>query len=391
MSGQPAERGFIGALATESVQWSRYSEIVALVRTAWQLVPAVVCKEIVVVQSAWGHHRKLPLVGPIHGSAWRSAEPVARHLIVDSWSQNYSPPAEKSTSFLIEPGIYWIPSADLFAFLHGSRMPQLTARLHPVAIRNVNVGSETEPSSRTVRNALCHLSSDVNRLGGAIVIYTKSIFVAVYRHKLKRVSGGCLQDLPCPKPVSLDSVLCGNLPRLALSEVALNTCQRVQCLYICLLVTCYLLVYSRPFLIPTSRTSRIGLTAYDFGCLALAVALPNLTGLNSLEPCQNVDLSNNSFPKSEAPAWFSTLQSLTTLLIEYGPLEGSIPSELFSLPQIQQVKLRNNAIGDKLDMSGNIGQQLQLVDLEDNNISSVTLGSGYRNTTNVTVHHHLCS
>ncbi|KAK4383027.1 putative leucine-rich repeat receptor-like protein kinase [Sesamum angolense] len=67
-------------------------------------------------------------------------------------------------------------------------------------------------------------------------------------------------------------------------------------------------------------------------------------------------------------------------LIEYGPLEGSIPSELFSLPQIQQVKLRNNAIGDKLDMSGNIGQQLQLVDLEDNNISSVTLGSGYRNT-----------
>ncbi|KAL0302952.1 UNVERIFIED_CONTAM: putative leucine-rich repeat receptor-like protein kinase [Sesamum radiatum] len=92
------------------------------------------------------------------------------------------------------------------------------------------------------------------------------------------------------------------------------------------------------------------------------------------------DLSNNSFPQSEAPDWFSTLQSLTTLLIEYGPLKGSIPSELFSLPQIQQVKLRNNAFGDKLDMSGNIGQQLQLVDLENNNISSVTLGSGYKNT-----------
>nr|QNJ34486.1 CARD1-like protein 4 [Striga asiatica] len=109
----------------------------------------------------------------------------------------------------------------------------------------------------------------------------------------------------------------------------------------------------------------------------LSGLLPNLTGMNSLN---YVDLSNNSFKQSIAPDWFSTLQSLTTLVIESGPLEGSVPSELFSLPQIQEVKLRNNALGDKLDMSGNINEQLQLVDLENNDISSVTIGSAYKST-----------
>ncbi|KAL0403403.1 UNVERIFIED_CONTAM: putative leucine-rich repeat receptor-like protein kinase [Sesamum radiatum] len=109
----------------------------------------------------------------------------------------------------------------------------------------------------------------------------------------------------------------------------------------------------------------------------LSGLLPNLTGMNSLN---YVDLSNNSFRQSKAPDWFLTLQSLTTLMIEYGPLEGAVPSELFSLPQIQQVKLRNNAFGQKLDMSGHISQQLQLIDLENNDISSVTIGSEYKST-----------
>ncbi|KAI3459093.1 hypothetical protein Pfo_015756 [Paulownia fortunei] len=109
----------------------------------------------------------------------------------------------------------------------------------------------------------------------------------------------------------------------------------------------------------------------------LSGALPNLTGLISLS---YLDLSNNSFQQSEAPEWLLTLQSLTTLIIEYGSLEGSVPSEIFSLPQIQQVKLRNNDFSDKLDLSSNIGQQLQLIDLENNNISSVTLGSEYKST-----------
>ncbi|GFP90089.1 probable leucine-rich repeat receptor-like protein kinase at5g49770 [Phtheirospermum japonicum] len=73
----------------------------------------------------------------------------------------------------------------------------------------------------------------------------------------------------------------------------------------------------------------------------LSGLLPNLTGMNSLN---YVDLSNNTFKQSKAPDWFSTLQSLTTLVIEYGPLEGSVPSEIFSLPQIQEVLIGNTGM-----------------------------------------------
>lgn len=43
-------------------------------------------------------------------------------------------------------------------------------------------------------------------------------------------------------------------------------------------------------------------------------------------------------------------------------------------------KLRNNAFNDTLNMGGTIGRQLTLVDLQNNAISSITLGSGYKNT-----------
>ncbi|XP_027067734.1 leucine-rich repeat receptor protein kinase HPCA1-like [Coffea arabica] len=105
--------------------------------------------------------------------------------------------------------------------------------------------------------------------------------------------------------------------------------------------------------------------------------LPDLTGMNYLN---YVNLSNNSFQPSQAPAWFSTLKSLTTLALENGPLQGQVPQQLFSLPQIQIVILRKNAFNDTLDMGNNISQQLQLVDLQNNDISSVTLSSGYSKT-----------
>ncbi|QHO28149.1 putative leucine-rich repeat receptor-like protein kinase [Arachis hypogaea] len=65
--------------------------------------------------------------------------------------------------------------------------------------------------------------------------------------------------------------------------------------------------------------------------------------------------------------------------MEFGSLEGPLPSKLFSIPQIQQVKLRNNALNNTLDLGGNICP-LQLVDLQDNQISSVILRSQYKNT-----------
>ncbi|KAL3838501.1 hypothetical protein ACJIZ3_023092 [Penstemon smallii] len=129
--------------------------------------------------------------------------------------------------------------------------------------------------------------------------------------------------------------------------------------------------------VPSQLNNLTNLIELNLAHNVLSGPLPNLTGMNSLN---YVDLSNNSFRKSDAPDWFTTLQALTTLVIEYGPLEGSVPSEVFNLPQIGQVKLRNNAFSDNLNMSVGFSQQLQLIDLESNDISSVTLGSTYKNT-----------
>ncbi|XP_021901519.1 probable leucine-rich repeat receptor-like protein kinase At5g49770 isoform X2 [Carica papaya] len=116
----------------------------------------------------------------------------------------------------------------------------------------------------------------------------------------------------------------------------------------------------------------------------LNLAHNNLTGrlpdLAQMSTLNYVDLSNNSFDPSDAPVWFSTLPSLTTLVIEYGSLEGTLPQKLFSFPQIQQVRLKNNAFNGTLNLGDSIGQQLQLVDLQDNRISSVTLSSEYTDT-----------
>ncbi|TXG58059.1 hypothetical protein EZV62_015888 [Acer yangbiense] len=105
--------------------------------------------------------------------------------------------------------------------------------------------------------------------------------------------------------------------------------------------------------------------------------IPDLSLMNSLN---YVDLSNNSFDPSEAPIWFSTLPSLTTLVMEFGSLEGRVPEKLFSFSQIQQVKLRNNMFNGSFSFGDSFGSQLSLVDLENNQITSVTLSSSYTNS-----------
>ncbi|KAI5579792.1 hypothetical protein BDE02_08G113100 [Populus trichocarpa] len=104
--------------------------------------------------------------------------------------------------------------------------------------------------------------------------------------------------------------------------------------------------------------------------------LPDLTKMDSL---RYVDLSNNSFDSSESSDWFSTLPSLTTLVIENGPLQGTLTSKVFSFPYIQQVLLRNNAFNGTFDLDDSFSPQLQLVDLQNNQISAVTLSADYKN------------
>ncbi|RCV27866.1 hypothetical protein SETIT_5G359200v2 [Setaria italica] len=94
-------------------------------------------------------------------------------------------------------------------------------------------------------------------------------------------------------------------------------------------------------------------------------AVPDLTSLTQLD---YVDLSNNNFPSSPAPGWFSTLISLNSIFMENDDLTGTIPSALFSLPNLQQVSLARNAFSGKLNMTGNISSQLRVVNLTINHI-----------------------
>ncbi|CAN0927774.1 Leucine-rich repeat receptor protein kinase HPCA1 [Linum grandiflorum] len=66
--------------------------------------------------------------------------------------------------------------------------------------------------------------------------------------------------------------------------------------------------------------------------------------------------------------------------MEHGSLQGPLPPKVFSFPQIQQVLLSNNAFNGTLTMGDNISPQLEVVDLQNNQISSATLTAGYTNT-----------
>ncbi|CAA7389158.1 unnamed protein product [Spirodela intermedia] len=111
--------------------------------------------------------------------------------------------------------------------------------------------------------------------------------------------------------------------------------------------------------------------------------MPDLSGLNIVN---YVDLSNNSFSTSEAPAWLGKLQSLTALVIQSGNLTGAVPSALFGFPQLQEVASPltlgsgNNSFNGSLNLGSNISPQLQVVDFRNNNISGISFKSQYGNT-----------
>ncbi|PNX68080.1 putative LRR receptor-like protein kinase, partial [Trifolium pratense] len=83
------------------------------------------------------------------------------------------------------------------------------------------------------------------------------------------------------------------------------------------------------------------------------------------------DLSNNSFDQSDFPPWLSTLQSLTTIMMENIQLQGPIPVSLFSLVQLQTVILKNNGLNGTLEIGSTFSDQLGLIDLQFNNIEDV--------------------
>lgn len=107
--------------------------------------------------------------------------------------------------------------------------------------------------------------------------------------------------------------------------------------------------------------------------------MPNLTAMDSLE---NVDLSNNSFTPSGVPSWFTGLKGLMTLTMQSVGISGKLPQELFSRTNLQHVILSHNQLNGTLDMGNNISKDLDLVDIRNNSISSVTV-YGTLNYTNL--------
>ncbi|KAK6805195.1 hypothetical protein RDI58_002980 [Solanum bulbocastanum] len=102
--------------------------------------------------------------------------------------------------------------------------------------------------------------------------------------------------------------------------------------------------------------------------------LPNLADMNALN---YLDMSNNTFSSADFPQWFSTLQSLTTLVMENTQLQGEIPPTLFSLFQLQTLNLRGNKINGTLNIASNYSSQLKLIDLQNNSIDSYTVRPGF--------------
>ncbi|KAK1288638.1 putative leucine-rich repeat receptor-like protein kinase [Acorus calamus] len=101
--------------------------------------------------------------------------------------------------------------------------------------------------------------------------------------------------------------------------------------------------------------------------------LPNLTGMSNLN---FVDMSNNIFDASEIPPWFSTLKSLTTLMVDNCRIGGELPESLFSLPELQTVSLQNNRLTGTLYLITGYSSQLQIVDVQNNSIQNSEV-SGY--------------
>ncbi|XP_073142267.1 leucine-rich repeat receptor protein kinase HPCA1-like [Henckelia pumila] len=105
-------------------------------------------------------------------------------------------------------------------------------------------------------------------------------------------------------------------------------------------------------------------------------SIPNLTGMNVL---QYVDMSNNSFNASEVPQWFTSLQSLTTLMMENTTLQGQIPVNIFSLPQLETLVLGNNKLNGTLDIGSSYSSNLNL-DLQNNVITDFKQKTDYNLT-----------
>ncbi|KAL3651478.1 hypothetical protein CASFOL_004480 [Castilleja foliolosa] len=126
--------------------------------------------------------------------------------------------------------------------------------------------------------------------------------------------------------------------------------------------------------VPLNLNSLTSVSELHLANNELTGPLPNLTGMSVLH---YVDLSNNSFDATYVPAWFSSLSSLTSLIMENTLVEGQLPVSLFSLSQLQTVALKSNRINGTLNIGSSYSSQLQRIDLQDNFVDAFTQRAGF--------------
>ncbi|CDP12546.1 unnamed protein product [Coffea canephora] len=246
-----------------------------------------------------------------------------------------------------------------------------------LSLNGNNFTGEIPPSLGNL-SKLTWLNLADNRLTGSIPVSTYRIPGLDLLHNLKhlvlsgnQLSGPIPQKLFSSNMVFNKILLSGN----QLSGGIPFTIGLVQTLQ-----TLFLGENSLAGKIPSNINNLTNLIALDMPNNKLSGPLPNLSGMNSL---LRVELSNNSFEVSEAPAWFSTLPSLNILNIDNGPLCGLLPPTLFSLPDLAVVSLRNNAFNGTLLIGSNINQNILSVDLENNGISSISIDPVFKSKLNL--------
>uniref|UniRef100_A0A0D9ZX47 non-specific serine/threonine protein kinase n=1 Tax=Oryza glumipatula TaxID=40148 RepID=A0A0D9ZX47_9ORYZ len=123
--------------------------------------------------------------------------------------------------------------------------------------------------------------------------------------------------------------------------------------------------------IPNSRDHGAG-----FDQLLKAQHLNNFSGsipasIGVLSKLEVLRLNDNAFT-GQVPA-MNNLTMLHVLTMQSVSLSGQLPQKLFSFPDLQHVILSDNQLNETLDMGNNISKQLNLVDIQNNKIASVTL------------------
>uniref|UniRef100_A0A0D9XQS7 non-specific serine/threonine protein kinase n=1 Tax=Leersia perrieri TaxID=77586 RepID=A0A0D9XQS7_9ORYZ len=100
---------------------------------------------------------------------------------------------------------------------------------------------------------------------------------------------------------------------------------------------------------------------------------PVPSNINNLTKLQELSMGNNNFSSSNVPTWFTALSALTTLYLENLHISGQLPQLLFKLPAIQTLGLKGNNFNGTLNIGSDYSSTLSLIDLQDNQISTLTL------------------